>query len=570
MHLLSLMLSYNKMLTKTHPFQSNEKRTTWKTSSIFILTTMATHICCAKESQKQLSRCNQNKKIFKSEQSIAKESYNMLKLSFQISLSMIFEVCIVTITAIFLGHLKGSNSSQILSATSIASSFINIICCSIAWGFTSALWTLVPQAVGSGNTHLITLYIQRGFVVCTAIAIPLSVCMLYSKNILVFIGINSDNDIDWNIISNYCIASITYVFPLVWLAILHRITQNLYYNFEIFVIQGIMFLLTIPLSYLFMITFNVGYLGAAAVRTIVMIGNVILITLLLIYKGYGYLFKPLSISQICDRNGLYQYLQIAFPGCIQGWLNWGVSALRTLLVGYVTNSAVAGACAAVMSHVCLLSLSQNGIANAFTIRIGNYIGANEIGYAKRCIKIQICFASILMLIVSVICIVFKRGIAAMFTSNKQVIDLIADTFIYVCVLDMFVLFIHRNIIGVYRALGFQKLSAYVGIVTQYLIALPLQLYLLFSYKYVDNMEMAICIIFMVTSLVGRLLAALILIYVLIFYIDWNKAVQESQSRIELNNQQFRDRSHATNALLKHVDSETQIKCDRVISVSRNV
>eukprot|EP01084_Bolivina_argentea_P006658 12631_1 len=476
-----------------------------------------------------------NKNIFLAEESIATESYNMLKSSFQISFSMIAEVCIETITAIFFGHLQ--DSSQILAATSIAKSFVNITCCSIVLGFTSALWTLVPQAIGSNNTHLITLYAQRGFIVSTLIAMPLSILMFYSKNILMLIGVNINNEISWSIISNYCISLVCYIYPMILLYILHRITQNLNYNFNVFVVQSITFVLSIPLNYLFIIVFDFGYVGGAVVYALIVSLNAILIILFLMYKGYSFIFKPLPFAQICDSKGLQQYIRLGFSGCIQCWLVWNLRETMVILTGYAANSAIAISCTAIMAQINFITLIHNGLANAFTIRIGQYIGGNKIYFAKRCIKIQMCFAVVLVFIFAVICILFKHNIAMLFTNNEKIIELIVGKFMYVCVFDQFIQAMYRNIIGVYRALGYQKMCAGAGILTQYAIIMPIQLFLLFGLKYIHNMETAIYIIWVGTSF-GKFLTFLVLVFILTYYIDWEKAVEESKLRIKVNNDQY--------------------------------
>eukprot|EP01084_Bolivina_argentea_P083520 151210_1 len=475
-----------------------------------------------------------NDNTFIPEPSIAKESYQMLKTSIQISLCMIFEVCVETVSAIFFGHLP--DSSQILSATTISKSFLNITVTCIAWGFSCALYTLLPQAIGSNNSHLIRLYFQRGMLVCMAIAIPLTICVIfYTKNMLIFIGVNSDNDISWTMITNYCIALIPFVYIMIALSIIHRIAQNLNYNFEVFIIQAVVFFFSIPLNYLLIIVFNFGYIGGALVTDITYLISVIFMILLLINKGHGYVFKPLPLHQICDYKGLYQYIQLGFPGAVQSFLTWSLREFVVILTGFVSNLNVAAPCTAIMRQINLITLMHNGMANAFTIRIGNYIGGNLIIYAKRCMKIQLCFGVILFVLIASVYICFKSEIATAFTNDIEVVELLRNKLIYVCVFDQFNIAIHRNVQGIYRALGYQKLSANCGIIMQYFVALPLQLYLLFSYKYYDNMEMAICIIWLGTSF-GRLLTHISLIFMLKYYIDWDKAVSESELRIKQNNE----------------------------------
>eukprot|EP01083_Nonionella_stella_P028591 78737_1 len=45
--------------------------------------------------------------------------------------------------------------------------------------------------------------------------------------------------------------------------------------------------------------------------------SVVITGMFLVYKGHGFIFKPLPLRQVCNRTGLYQYLQLAWPSGVQ-------------------------------------------------------------------------------------------------------------------------------------------------------------------------------------------------------------------------------------------------------------
>eukprot|EP01084_Bolivina_argentea_P045507 83773_1 len=197
---------------------------------------------------------------------IITETFIILKLSTQMSLSLIFEVWVHAMSSVFFGLL--SNSKQALAVSSIATSFLYITNIVWSWGFCNALWTLIPQAVGAKQMHLIPLYIQRAIFICFMIQIPLSIVLFYGGNILYFTGFSHENDITSDMINNYCRSLIPYPYFMIILSCLHRVEQSLNYNFEMMILQGVTFFLSIPLHYILIITFNFGYIGGGIVNSL--------------------------------------------------------------------------------------------------------------------------------------------------------------------------------------------------------------------------------------------------------------------------------------------------------------
>eukprot|EP01084_Bolivina_argentea_P099039 178018_1 len=469
------------------------------------------------------------------EKSISKEAYILLKLALQLGFSAICEMCVETVSTSFFGRL--SNSSQILSATGLAISFTNLTALCIAFGMCSALWTLIPQAVGSNNTHLVRLYVQRAFVVSFIIELPLALVLIHSTQILQFIGVNKSGDINWNIITNYCYALIPFPYFMFTLSILHRVLQNFNYNTSMLVIQTITFIISIPMNYIFVYMLNFGYIGGAIVYNLIALLNVIIIIFFLIYNGYSFIFKPLPLKQIFDKKGMIQYIKLGFPLFIQKLLQWNIRESVMILTGYINNTAIMGSCTAVMMQMNKVKFLHIGLANATGMRIGAYIGANSIFHAKRCIKIQIAYELMFMIITGFLYTIYRYEIASLFTNNTKVISLIGDKLVYLCLLDQFTASIYIHVSNVYRALGYQNISASVITVTQYLMVFPLQLFLLFgsAFEYAHKEKIGIYVIWLGSSF-GYLLAFVVLVVRLVFYIDWNTALEYSKSRIHINNE----------------------------------
>eukprot|EP01084_Bolivina_argentea_P298315 514055_1 len=478
-------------------------------------------------------RATQN--IFIPEESIWKESWIMLKLSSQIGLSMIFELCVENVSLAFFGHLP--NSSQILPATGIAISFVNIIAVCPSLGLCQCLWSLIPQAIGSNQSHkLIGLYVQRAFIISLLVQIPLSfLIFLCTKNILYFVGVNRSNDIDWHIIAHYSIALIPYPYLIFTLSIIHRVLQNLNYNSQILITQTITFFLSIGLNYLFIITFDFGYIGGAIVFNFTLLLNIIILVLFLMRRGHSIIFKPLPLQEICDKKGIYQYLSLGIPSYIQVVLRWTIRESIVMLTGYLSDTSISESCTVVMLSLNRLKLIHHGISNASGIRIGKYVGAQSVLYAKRSIYIAVFYETIVMATTCCIYLLFRYQISTLFTDNITVQNLIGNKLIYLCLFWQFNAAANIQVSSIYRSLGYQQISANISLIAQYFVVFPLQLYLLFSKKYNYSMdtENGLYVIWFGSSC-GYLFSHITCIFLLVVHINWNKSMQENETRIKLN------------------------------------
>ena len=189
----------------------------------------------------------------------------MIKSFLLMSLQTFCEFGPQTISNIMIGHLPNDPQTY-LAGVGLARTFANVLGASIAWGFTSGLYTLIPQAIGSKNKALISIYTQRSFIVTLFILIPLSIIQFFGGDFMCLIG--EPYHLKY-IINNYCRWLIPYMFAFCWLSILQRIMQSLDLNFALWIIILIGFGLCYPILYFIMYTLNWSYLGAALAQCII-------------------------------------------------------------------------------------------------------------------------------------------------------------------------------------------------------------------------------------------------------------------------------------------------------------
>ena len=101
-----------------------------------------------------------------------------------ISLQLVVGWGTIVSCIIMVGQLP--NSSLYLSGVGLASTFVNVTGVAITWGFTTALFTLLPQSIGAGQTRLASIYMQRSFYIVTIISMLLSIIQFFAGKLSIF------------------------------------------------------------------------------------------------------------------------------------------------------------------------------------------------------------------------------------------------------------------------------------------------------------------------------------------------------------------------------------------------
>ena len=111
------------------------------------------------------------------------------------------------IALIFIGTLP--DSALYIAGCGLARTFVNCTGTAMAWGFTTALFTLLTQSIGAGHTNHAAIHIQRSVHVVTIIASVLSIPELFAGDIMVAVGQPEDLR---DIINTYSRWFIPYIF----------------------------------------------------------------------------------------------------------------------------------------------------------------------------------------------------------------------------------------------------------------------------------------------------------------------------------------------------------------------
>lgn len=259
---------------------------------------------------------------------------------------------------------------------------------------------------------------------------------------------------------------------------------------------------------------------------------------LLISKGYSSIFKPLPFNAIFNQSGLYEYCVIASHTFIKLFSSYiSIQLIIIILTVFIHKPTVAINVTLIMIEINLISIVHFSIANGIAKRIKNYISNSCIYYAKRCVKIQIFYEICFIVIICVIFINLRNEIPKILTDDTQIIKMVSD---------LIIVAIYENASAIVKAIGYNKLCDKILTFTQYLVALPLVFYILFGskYHYYTSTEMGIYIIWLGFT-IGYMLADILIIGILIYYVDWSKTLS-SNNNIKVRYGTIDTQSNSTN------------------------
>ena len=120
----------------------------------------------------------------------------------------------------------------------------------------------------------------------------------------------------------------------------------------------------------FMFYLDCGYYGAAIAQNLVMLIFLVAQIVLVIRKGYGFVFEPSPSSVVWTRKGIYHYLALAIPGLFQNAFEWIIEEVAVILAGYVAQPTIALSTTVILSNLFLVVISFSvAICNATNIRV---------------------------------------------------------------------------------------------------------------------------------------------------------------------------------------------------------
>ncbi|KAG6642777.1 hypothetical protein CIPAW_09G164600 [Carya illinoinensis] len=280
------------------------------------------------------------------------------------------------------------------------------------------------------------------------------------------------------------------------------------------------FVLHILLSWLFVVKLNFGIPGAMASMAIsfwsVVIG-------MFIYVFGGWCPNTWRGFTVAAFQDLLPIVKLSISSgvmlCLELWYN----AVLVLLAGYAKNSTVAVSAFSIsLNIIAWVFMIFFGFLSAASVRVSNELGRGDAEAVKFSIKVITTTSICLGVFAWILCFVFDRKIAYLFTSDEEVAESVLDlsTLLGVSVL---LNSIQPVLSGVAVGAGRQALVAYINIGSYFLIGVPVGVLL----AYVADLEIKGLWIGMI---IGIMVQCLVLGYIT-FRTDWNEQVKKASERL---------------------------------------
>ncbi|KAI9829162.1 MAG: hypothetical protein M1832_000185 [Thelocarpon impressellum] len=392
----------------------------------------------------------------------------LLKNSIPVILAYTLQNSLQTFSVVIVGRLSPEDLAT--------AAFSYMFCMSTAWlialGGTTSLDTLASSSfTGGKNPHDLGTLLQRAFLVLGLFYVPVAVLWFFSEP--VFRALGQDADLSRNS-AQFLRVLIPGGLGYIYFEALKKYLQAQ----EIMRAGTYVLLITSPvnagLNYLFVYTFKMGLLGAPLATGI---SYWLSFLLLLCYarfvagwNGWG------GWSRKCLQN-LTTFARLSILGVIHVGTEWWAFEIVTLAAGRLGVIPLASQ-SVISTADQVLNTIPFGVGVAASARVGNMLGARNARGAARSANAAAWLSMILGAIVLAILLGVKDDFARLFTDDERVVRLTAEVIPFVALFQI-ADGLNGSCGGSLRGMGRQHIGAAVNIVSYYLGALPLGIWLAF-------------------------------------------------------------------------------------------
>ncbi|KAG6692622.1 hypothetical protein I3842_10G123800 [Carya illinoinensis] len=415
------------------------------------------------------------------------ETRRIWKIAFPSMLARVTQFGMFVVTQAFIGHLGEVELAAYALIQIINVRFAN----GILVGMSSATETMCGQAFGARQYHMLGIYLQRSWVINITVATILVPIFIFSTPIFKLLGENEDVAEVAGYISLWFIP-VLYYFPFAFS--IQKYLQTQLKNTIVGWLSALTFALHVLLSWIFVSKLHFGIPGAMGA---IIISYYVVLIGLFVYVFGGWCSKTWrGFTSVAFRD-LLPVVKLSISSgvmlCLELWYN----AVLVLLAGYMKNSTVA--------------------ISAFSIcvRVSNELGRGDAEAARFSIKVITSTSIGLGVFTWILCLVFGRKIAYMFTSDKDVAESVSDLSIPLSISVL----VNSIAVGA----GQQSVVAYVNIGCYFLIGVPAGVFL----GYLVHLGIKGIWIGMIIGVVAQ---SLVLGYIT-FKTDWNEQVKKASERL---------------------------------------
>ncbi|XP_067460818.1 multidrug and toxin extrusion protein 1-like [Thunnus thynnus] len=399
------------------------------------------------------------------------EMIQLFKLAGPVFISLLMISLIGFVSIMFSGHLGETE----LAGVALAVVVINVTGISVGTGLASACDTLISQTYGSGNLKRVGIILQRGVLILLLGCFPCWAILINTEPILLAVKQSPD-------VARVSQQYVKIFMPALPAVFMYQLQRRYLQNQGIIwpqVITGVIGnVLNVIINYILLYTLDLGVVGSAAANAI---SQSSLAVILYIYIRWTGLHKTTWYGWSLDclqEWGLFT--QVAIPSMLMICLEWWMFEMGGFLAGVISEVEL-GAQSVVYQIVSVTFTFPMGFSIAASVHVGNALGAGNVDQAVASGKIAIICAFAVSCFVGIILGLCKDVIGYIFTTEKEIVQRVADVMIIYVFLNP-AKAIAGVTGGIVRGAGKPKIGAICTVLGYYCIGFPVGLSLMFAGK----------------------------------------------------------------------------------------
>ncbi|NXY00225.1 S47A1 protein, partial [Centropus bengalensis] len=411
------------------------------------------------------------------------------------------------VSSIFCGHLGKVE----LASVTLAIAVINVTAISVGYGLASACDTLISQTYGSKNLLRVGVILQRATLILLLCCFPCCAILINIEQLLLLI--RQDPEVS-RLTQRYVMAFVPSL-PAVFLYSLEtKYLQNQMIMWPL-VLSGVVGnIVNVIANCIFLYVLHLGITGSAWANTVAQYSQTIFLFLYIIGKKlHVKTWGGWSSECLLEWDS---FISLAVPSMLMICIEWWTYEIGSFLIGLLSVEELSAQ--SIIYEVSVVAfMIPLGLGTAASVQVGNALGAGDIETAKRSSSTSLLCTGGFCIAVGVILATTKDVLGYIFTSDKEIVDLVAWVMPVYVVFHLFEATCGACS-GVLRGIGKQKFGAILNTVSYYGVGLPLGAVLLFVAKIGVIglwLSMLVCVSILCTCFIAYIIR-----------MDWKKAAEE--------------------------------------------
>ncbi|XP_052432378.1 multidrug and toxin extrusion protein 1 isoform X1 [Carassius gibelio] len=476
---------------------------------------------------------------------ISREIVNLCSLALPVFLSYLFDYLIIFVSTVFCGHLGKVE----LDGVTLATAVISVMGIGIGYGLSAACDTLISQAFGAGNLHLVGLITQKAILILLLACLPCCAFLINTESILLLVGQSPEVARVSQLYVNIFLPGLPAAFVFIIEA---KYLQNQGIIWPLVITGVVANLLNALINYIFLFVLDLGVPGSAAANTI---SQYSLAIILFIYIRCMGLHKDTWPGWSMDCLQEWDsFIHLAIPSMLMMCAEWWTYEIGGLLSGLISEVEL-GAQSVVYGLANIAYMFPIGFSVAGNVRVGNAMGAGDVAQAKLSAKLSmICAVSVAVVLATVVGS-SRNVIGYIFTNDKDITMRVAT---------VMVLFAPFHLLdataaasgSIVKALGKQKIGAVCNLVGYYAVGFPIGISLMFAAKW--------GIFGLWTGLLISVFLQSVFLIALLLKLNWKKASEEAQIRAGVLTRGADDGAHEDGGYIEGCDANNTTDMDGVV------